>query len=305
MIVLRGHPFEWEVLGPSAVTIGVFDGVHLGHRRVIADLIARCGEATPIAVTFDPHPLSVIAPERAPLMLTDVEQRIEQFRILGLEVAAILHFPDIRLLSAEEFARRVLADALQAEKVVVGADFRFGHDRQGDADYLARSGAELGFEVDTVDMYGNLDGVVSSTRIRQTLLEGNVEEAAQMLTRPFELNGVVVEGDRRGRTIGFPTANLEVAPDRLVPGNGVYAARARFGDHDRAAVVNIGIRPTFDGSKVRIEAHLLDWEGDLYGSRLALQFISRIRGEKRFSSVEALKEQIGADVVRAGEVLDT
>jgi riboflavin kinase/FMN adenylyltransferase len=236
-------------------------------------------------------------------MLTDVEQRIEQFRSLGIRLAGILHFPDIRDLSPKDFSEQVLSSCLQAERVVVGADFRFGRGREGDATFLRSEGERLGFEVDVVDMFGAFDGVVSSTRIRKLLIEGDVETAAQMLARPYPLNGQVVEGERRGRELGFPTANLQPASQRLVPGNGVYAGRAIVGDEQQQAVVNIGLRPTFSGSQRRIEAHLLDFDSDIYGAELAIDFIARIRDERRFGGIEELKHQIGLDVLLARDIL--
>lgn len=306
MIVLTGPPFEWEVGADTAVTIGVFDGVHIGHRRVIADLIAlaQSSSLSPAIVTFDPHPLSILAPERAPKMLTSVDQRIDQFRQLGAEIAGVLDFPDIRHLLADQFCEDVLHRALRAKRVVVGADFRFGRDRGGDTTVLAREGERLGFEVSVVDMFGNLDGVVSSTRIRQLIGEGCVEEAASLLGRPYELGGQVVEGDKRGRAIGFPTANIAIPPDRQLPGRGVYAGIAKVGEDVYQAAINVGSRPTFDGQGTTIEAHLLDYSGDLYGRFLAISFKARLREEVRFDGVEALTRQIRLDVERVREVLN-
>ncbi|HKX74452.1 MAG TPA: bifunctional riboflavin kinase/FAD synthetase [Acidimicrobiia bacterium] len=305
MIVLQGHPLEWEVVAPTAVTVGVFDGVHIGHRRVISDLVASArGESLlPTAVTFHPHPLTFLAPERAPLMLTSLEQRVEQFQELGVAVCGVLHFPDIRYLSPESFAVDVLATSLGARKVVVGADFRFGRDRGGDAGTLTELGDDHGFTVEVVDMFGHLEGVVSSTRIRNLLLEGKVEEAATLLARPFELEGRVEAGDGRGRTLGIPTANLNVDRGRLIPGNGVYAGRARLGERDQLAVINVGSRPTFAGEGRRVEAHLLDFQGDLYGQSLRLTFEAHLRVEQKFESVEALQLQIEADISLARQVL--
>jgi riboflavin kinase/FMN adenylyltransferase len=304
VIVLRGHPYEWEVSDPTAVTIGVFDGVHLGHRRVIDDLVSRSAGLDPAVLTFDPHPLAILAPDRAPKMLTDIDQRLEQFRRLGVRVAGILNFPDIRDFSAGDFCQRVLAGALAARRVVIGADFRFGRDRGGDAGFLAAAGPGLGLEVEIVDMVAADRDVVSSTRIRQALEAGEVEDATRMLARPFELKGVVEVGDRRGMQIGFPTANLAVPEGLLIPANGVYAAWAMIGEEPYRSVVNIGVRPTFEGVDRRVEAHLLNWEGDLYGAPLALRFLSRIRDERRFEGVEALVRQISADVEAASQTFE-
>ena len=306
MIVLTGPPFEWEVGVDTAVTIGVFDGVHIGHRQVIVDLIALASRSgiSPAIVTFDPHPLSILAPDRAPKMLTSVDQRIDQFRQLGIEIAGVLDFPDIRQLLAHKFCEAVLFRALRAKRVVVGADFRFGRDRAGDTKLLATEGARLGFEVSVVDLFGYRDGVVSSTRIRQLLSDGRVEEAAALLGRPYELGGQVVEGERRGGSIGFPTANIAVTPDRQLPGRGVYAGRASVGDGVFMAAINVGTRPTFDGRGTTIEAHLLDYSGDLYGRFLAIDFQARLRDEVRFDGLEALSAQIRLDVERVREVLN-
>lgn len=299
MIVLRGHPYEWEVATPTAATVGVFDGVHLGHRRVLGDLVADAGELVPAVITFAQHPLSILVPERAPLMLTDVDQRIEQFQALGIGLAGILNFPDIRDLPAKEFSERVLCDALQVKRVVVGADFRFGRGREGDAAFLGAEGERLGFDVEVVDMFGALDGIVSSTRIREVLLAGDVEAAAEMLARPYQLNGVVVEGERRGRDLGFPTANLEIESKRLIPANGVYAGWALVDKERHPSAINIGVRPTFSETERRVEAHLLDYEGDLYGEKLAVDFVARLRSEQKFDGIDALRSQIAQDVEAA------
>jgi len=306
VIVLTGPPFEWEVGVDTAVTIGVFDGVHIGHQQVIADLItlATSSGLSPAVVTFDPHPLSILAPERAPKMLTSVDQRIDQFRRLGVEISGVLDFPDIRQLLADQFCEEVLFKALRAKRVVVGADFRFGRDRGGDAELLKREGKRLGFEVSVVALSLNSEGIVSSTRIRQLLDDGRVEEAATLLGRPYELAGEVVEGDKRGRTIGFPTANLAISPDRQLPGRGVYAGRATVEGASFAAAINVGTRPTFDGRGITIEAHLLDYSGDLYRRFMAIDFKARLRDEMRFDGVEALTRQIRLDVEKVREVLN-
>jgi riboflavin kinase/FMN adenylyltransferase len=306
MIVLTGPPFEWEVGVDTAVTIGVFDGVHIGHRQVISDLITLAASSglSPAIVTFNPHPLSILAPERAPKMLTSVDQRIDQFRQLGVEFVGVLDFPDIRHLLASQFCEEVLFRALRAKRVVVGADFRFGRDRGGDAKLLADEGERLGFEVSVVDLFGYRDGVVSSTRIRQLLSDGRVEEAAALLGRPYELAGPVVEGEKRGGSIGFPTANIAISPERQLPGRGVYAGQAVTGDEIHLAAINVGTRPTFDGQGTTIEAYLLDYAGNLYGRLLAIDFRARLRDELRFDGVEALTSQIRRDVERVREVLN-
>ena len=306
MIVLTGPPSEWEVGVETAVTVGVFDGVHVGHRRVISDLIGVAGSSglSPTMVTFDPHPLAILAPERAPKMLTSITQRLDQFRQLGIEIAGVLDFPDIREMFPGQFCEEVLVRAVRARRVVVGEDFRFGRNREGDSALLASEGARLGFEVSVVDMFGYLDGVVSSTRIRQLVAAGQVEEAAALLGRPYELAGQVIEGDKRGHTIGFPTANIAVPIDRLVPGRGVYAGIATVGEEAYHAAINVGTRPTFDGQGITVEVHLLDFAGDLYGRSLAASFQARLRGELRFDGIDGLTAQIRRDVERAREVLN-
>ena len=306
MIVRTGHPFEWEVRAPTAVTIGVFDGVHVGHRQVLSDLVegAKAAALMPAVLTFDPHPLTIVAPEKAPPMLTSLSQRLDQFRLLGVEMVGVLFFPDIRDLAPHDFAHHVLAGVLRARRVVVGADFRFGRDRTGDVHALRADGDALGFQVVVVDMLGQLDGVVSSTRIRQLLASGDVDRAAALLARPYELTGRVVHGAHRGRSVGFPTANLEVPAGLLVPGDGVYAGTARLEGHSGPAVANIGHRPTFDGTGRTVEIHLLDFDADLYGRDLAFAFRSRIRQEVRFDSAGELAEQIRKDVARARVLLE-
>lgn len=312
-LVLTGDPLEWSVESPTAVTIGVFDGVHLGHRAVMDRLVGRARRDgfAPVALTFDPHPLEFVAPERAPRLLTTVAQRVEILASCGIEVVGVLPFPEIRDLSPETFAVDLLGGRLSARYVAVGTDFRFGRDRAGDVEVLRSLGRAHGFEVEAVDLVARIDGeVVSSTRIRTDIAEGRVADAAVLLGRPVELRGVVVHGDARGRTIGFPTANIHV-PERLaVPADGVYAAWCRLGG-ERAdgrrlpAVVNIGVRPTFDGTRRIVEVHILDVDEDLYGAELAVEFVDRIRDEVRFASVDALVARLHEDVAAGRRLLGT
>lgn len=309
--VLTGDPLEWSVEAPTAVTIGVFDGVHLGHRAVMDRLVdrARAGGLVPAALTFDPHPLEFVAPERAPRLLTTVVQRVELLAACGIGIVGVLPFPEIRDLSPETFAVDLLGGRLAARYVAVGTDFRFGRDRAGDVDVLRALGRVHGFEVEAVDLVARIDGeVVSSTRIRSDIAEGRVADAAVLLGRPVELRGVVVHGDARGRTIGFPTANIHV-PERLaVPADGVYAAWCRLGgvraDGRRLpAVVNIGVRPTFDGTRRIVEVHLLDVDEDLYGAELVVDLVDRIRDEVRFGSVDVLVARLHEDVAAGRKIL--
>jgi len=299
-------PLLWRSHCPSAVAIGVFDGVHRGHQAVIEDLVegAAALGLCPIALTFDPHPLEFLAPERAPRLLGSIEHRVELLGRLGVEIVGVLPFPIIRDLAPAVFATEVLSDRLMARQVAVGADFRFGRDREGDLTLLTEAGARAGFEVKAVSLVTAAGGeVVSSSQIRSMLEQGEVEAAERMLGRPFELRGPVIHGDARGRAIGFPTANLHI-PDRLaVPAYGVYAAWAHWEGLERPAVVNIGVRPTFGKDGRTVEAHLLGFDGDLYGVEMTLRFVERIRPEVRFDGVEALVAQIGRDVQAAAAIL--
>jgi len=274
---------------PRRVAVGVFDGVHVGHREVIA------GSDT--VLSFDPHPLAVIAPEAAPKLLTPLEIKADLVGELGVEELVVIPFDaDFARRSADDFVSSVLVDALQATHVSVGRNFRFGHKAAGDAALLD---ADPRFETRVCDLVEVEGETVSSSHIRGLVSAGEVEHAIAFLGRPFQLRGTVVRGDGRGRELGFPTANL-VPDERLIrPDQGVYASRA----NGTAAAINIGVRPMFEtGRGVLVEAHLIDFDGDLYGSELRIDFLSRLRGERLFDSVDALVEQIGRDVERAREL---
>ncbi|MDX1447578.1 MAG: bifunctional riboflavin kinase/FAD synthetase [Acidimicrobiia bacterium] len=307
-MMLRGDPFSWQIEAPgTAVAIGVFDGVHRGHQKVMADLTAGAAEAdlVPVALTFDPHPLEFLAPDRAPDLLTTVEQRHALLSSLGVAIVGVLPFLEIRDLDPRSFVTEILVFRLRARWVAVGENFRFGRDRGGDPNLLAELGDQHGFQVDVVEMVGDggPDGVISSTRIRELLNSGDVSLAATLLGRPFELVGPVIHGDARGRQIGFPTANFHI-PDRMaVPANGVYAAWVTRDGERIPAVVNIGVRPTFGVSMRTIEAHLIDFDDDVYGEMLSIGFVERIREERRFDGVDALVAQIGADRDEAVRIL--
>lgn len=307
MRVLRGDPFSWAVEGPgTALTVGVFDGVHVGHRAVLRFLVDGAREAglVPGVLTFDPHPLEVLAPERAPRLLMTVEQRLQRLAEEGVEVVGVLPFDLIHDTPADVFARRLLAERLRAGLVVVGADFRFGRDRTGDVGLLRQIGAESGFVVVVVDLVGSGDGTLSSTRARRLLAEGDVETAAAVLGRCHEVSGRVVEGSHRGRDIGFPTANLDVPGRIALPADGVYAAEAVVEDGAHPAVVNVGQRPTFGPGGRVVEAHLLDLSRDLYGEQMTLRFVARLRPERRFASVDELAAQLRRDVAEGRRILE-
>jgi riboflavin kinase/FMN adenylyltransferase len=265
------------------VAVGEFDGVHLGHREVIR------GNDT--VLTFEPHPLRVVRPEAAPKLLTSLEAKAERIAALGVEELVVIPFDDgFAHQSPQEFVDHVLVDRLYASSVSVGENFRFGHRAAGDHELLS---ADDRFETRVVPLV-EVDGeVVSSSHIRGLILAGEVELATRFLGAPFQLRGEVVTGDRRGRELGFPTANIVPSEDLVCPGHGVYAARA----DGSCAAVSVGVRPTFGtGRAVLVEAYLLDRDDDLYGRVLSVDFLQRLRGERRFDSVEALIEQMNHDV---------
>ena len=287
----------------TVVSIGAYDGVHLGHQALLARVRAMAGElgCASAVVTFDRHPASVVRPESAPRLLTDLEQRIELLEAAGVDHAVILTFDQQRSReSAEDFVEEVLVGCLAARAVVVGHDFHFGHRRRGNVVLLQEMGQRLGFDVLGVSLHPGGDGgeAISSTRIRQLLQNGRVEEAATLLGRPHEVRGVVERGDGRGRQLGYPTANVAVPPDILLPGDGIYAGwYERPGGRAHLSAISVGRRPTFhpDATTALLEAHLLDFDGDLYGERARVRFTSWLRAEERFDSVEALIAQIGHD----------
>jgi riboflavin kinase/FMN adenylyltransferase len=316
--------------GPSVVTLGNFDGVHLGHRSVLGDVVAkaRLRGAKAVAVTFEPHPLQVLYPESAPAPITGLAHRIELIAETGLDATLVMEFTrDLASWSPDEFVRRVFAEALSAVEVVVGRDVRFGHRNAGDLTTMRELGAAYGFIVTAMDDLGTSDserraavsGVDdatggrrwSSTWARELIAEGDVAGAARILGRPHRVEGVVVHGDHRGRELGYPTANLDPHPTGVVPADGVYAGwlqRPELGadkpDRRMPAAVSIGTNPTFDGTQRRVEAYVLDrTDLDLYGERVAVELVARLRPTVRFDSVDALLVQMAEDVRRCHEVL--
>jgi riboflavin kinase/FMN adenylyltransferase len=275
------------------VAVGEFDGVHLGHRAVIA------GSDT--VLTFEPHPLAVIRPEAAPKLLTSLERKAELVASLGVEELVVIPFDEaFSQRSAQEFLDDVLVERLQATHVSVGENFRFGHRAGGDTKLLRSDGRFEARVVPLVEVEGE---VVSSSHIRGLVLAGEIEHAAAFLGSPFAMRGEVVGGDRRGRELGFPTANLVPDQTLIQPGHGIYAARANFDGTERCAAVNVGVRPQFKTDLVvLVEAFLLDWDGDLYGRTLTIEFVRRLRGERRFDSVEELIAQMHRDVEAARAV---
>jgi riboflavin kinase/FMN adenylyltransferase len=300
----------------TVVTIGAYDGVHRGHREVIATMQRIAGDrnfATAV-VTFDRHPASVVRPQSAPRLLTDLDQKLELLEETGVDYALVIHFDEERSKeSAEDFVREVLVGCLNAKLVVVGADFHFGHRRRGNVPLLEEMGRELGFEVSGLALVGQ-DGApardeeqVSSTAIRRALVAGDVALAHKLLGREYEVRGVVERGDGRGRDWGFPTANVAVPDDILLPADGIYAGWYERPNGDRvAAAISLGRRPTvYDAQPYRLlEAHLLDWAGDLYGETACVRFVERLRDELKFDSVDALLDQMARDCDDARRRLD-
>ncbi len=302
----------------TAVTIGAYDGVHRGHRAVIEQVrhLAAERDLATAVVTFDRHPASVVRPESAPPLLTDLDQKLELLASTGVDYAVVITFDEVRATEpAEVFVHELLVGKLAARVVVVGEDFHFGHKRTGNVALLTTLGADLGFEVRGIDLVG-VDGAaapaddqVSSTRIRTALRQGDLEQANRLLGRPHEVRGVVVGGDRRARELGFPTANVNVPDDICLPADGIYAGWFRrpgpHADERIPAAISLGRRPTFydDQPYSLLEAHLLDWTGDLYGVDGRVGFVARLRGEERFASVDDLVAQMGRDCDQARRIL--
>ena len=295
--------------GRCVVTIGVFDGVHRGHQLIIGRAVdvARSLGVPSVVLTFDPHPSEVVRPGSHPPMLTGPHAKAELLQELGVDVLCVLPFTaDFSRLGPDEFVHAVLVEHLHARAVVVGENFRYGHRAAGDVAALAASGRRFGVTVEGVPLQGTEDTTWSSTYVRSCVEAGDVEGAAAALGRDHRVDGVVVRGDRRGREIGYPTANLEPLPWSAVPADGVYAGRLlRACGEQLPAAISIGTNPTFAGRERRVEAYVLDAEPglDLYGERVALGFAARLRETLRFDGVEPLVEQMGRDVARTREVL--
>lgn len=297
------HGYENAEIGrPTVLTLGVFDGLHLGHQLIISRVVerARVLGAVPTVVTFDPHPRAVLHPESAPPLLQTFDQKVEAFGVLGVEQAIVVRFtPEFAQVRAEEFLRDVVHERLQAREVYLGRGFAFGRGREGNIELLRRVSGGLGFfadEVPEVRLHGQR---ISSSRIRELLAVGNVNLARRMLGRPYGVEGRVVRGHERGRTIGFPTANLRPA-NRVIPRGGVYVTATLIDGVWRRSVTNVGVRPTFEKeAEPSIETFVMDWGGDLYGDVVRVRFLHRLRDERRFDSVEDLKRQIARDAARA------
>ncbi|HTI41657.1 MAG TPA: bifunctional riboflavin kinase/FAD synthetase [Vicinamibacterales bacterium] len=293
-------PPAWLV--HPVLALGNFDGLHRGHLKIIERVRRGAGEhgGTPMAMTFDPHPSRVVRPDKAaPLLMTE-QQRIEALGRAGIVAVAVVRFTrELSQWDPETFVRTVLADWLHVSEVWVGANFLFGHDRSGNFSTLRTLGQRYGFRADKIDPVRYKEFVVSSTRVRRLVAEGRMDEAGALLGHQYYIDGRVVPGAHRGRGLGFPTANLETE-NELLPPNGVYATMTTIDGIIHPSITNVGVRPTFgDTTKTMIEAYILGYEGDLYGRQVRLGFVQRLRDERKFADVDALREQIEADRRRA------
>lgn len=292
--------------GESATTVGFFDGVHRGHQAVIgrAAEVARARGLRSVVVTFDRHPREILTPGKVPLLLTSLRRKAGLIESMGIETLVVLEFTDqFSRWSPEAFVERVLAVGLRTRRAVVGANFTFGHRAAGNLEVLSRLGSIRGFQVEGVELL-DLDGrPISSTSIREALGAGDLEWPEKALGRRYVVEGTVVSGAGRGKGLGFPTANLLTPSGIQLPGRGVYAGRALFDEGSWPAAVNVGINPTFGGEPLHVEAHLLDFDGDLLGKVLAVEFWQRLRDEQRFDSAEELARQIAEDVGRTANLV--
>ncbi len=293
--------------GRAVVTIGVFDGVHRGHQEVIGHAVKRARDlgVQSVVVTFDPHPSEVVRPGSHPAVLTPPERKAELIEGLGVDVLCVLPFThEFSRLSAGAFVHDVLVEHLHAALIVVGENFRFGHKAAGDVALLSRLGRTFGFGVEGAPLVATDGTVFSSTYIRACVAAGDVAAATQALGRPHRIEGAVIRGERRGRELGFPTANLLCGPYTAIPADGVYAGwLTRRHEEPRPAAISIGTNPTFQGQERSIEAHVLDFDGDLYGERLAFEFAARLREMRRYEGIEPLIAQMRQDVADARSIL--
>jgi riboflavin kinase/FMN adenylyltransferase len=285
------------------LALGNFDGLHRGHLKIIERVKRGAAEhgGTAMAMTFDPHPPRVVRPDKAPPLLMTIDQRLEALDKAGIRASAVVRFtPELSQWEPETFVRTALVEWLHVSEVWVGANFLFGRGRSGNFTLLRTLGQRYGFRAEKIDPVRYKEFVVSSTRIRRLVAEGRVDEAAALLGHPYAIGGTIIEGRRRGRELGFPTANLQTS-NELIPPHGVYATTIEIDGVVHAAITNVGVNPTFgDDSGTTIETHVLDYSGgDLYGRRVHLSFVQRLRDERRFPDVDALRAQIDADCRRA------
>jgi riboflavin kinase/FMN adenylyltransferase len=292
--VLSGPWRDWEPLeGKSSLTVGVLDGVHLGHRKLVSHLDSHL---TRTVLTFEPHPVEVLAPGTPPRLLTTAQERVALLAGLGVVQVGLLDLAEIKSLAPEEFVEHILIGKTGMSHLVVGHDFRFGRDRSGEVALLENLAERLGFRLDVIDLVGDELGQISSTRIRSLLESGRPEEAARLLGSRYQITNTVIEGERRGADLGYPTINLRPPPRKLVPATGIYAGFATLAGEAHQAAVNVGVRPTFGGGELLVEAYLLDFDRTVYGEEATVEFVSYLRPELEFDQVEDLVEQMGEDV---------
>ena len=292
-----------KIARPTVLTLGVFDGLHLGHQLVMRTVVERAREAgaVPTEIPFDPHPRAVLHPESAPPLLQTLDQKVEALGVLGIEQTIVVRFTRaFAEVRAEDFLRDVVHERLQAKEVYLGKGFAFGHNREGNIELLKRVSRELGFRAEEVPEVRLRGTRISSSLIRRLLTEGRVNLARRMLGRPYGVEGRVVRGAERGRTLGFPTANLR-PQNRVIPRHGVYVTATLIEGSWRRSITNIGTRPTFEGegAEPSLETFVIDWQGDLYGDVLRVRFLHRLRDEKKFSGMDELKRQIDRDLSSA------
>ena len=292
-----------EIVRPTVLTLGVFDGLHLGHQLIMRTVVerARATNAVPTVITFDPHPRAVLHPESAPPLLQTFDQKIEAFGLLGIEQAIVIRFDaGFARIRAEDFLRDVVRERLQAKEVYLGRGFAFGRNREGNIELLKQASGRFGFHADEVPEVRLRGARISSSKIRELLAAGRVNLARRMLGRPYGVEGRVVRGDERGRTLGFPTANLQ-PHNRVIPRSGVYVTATLIEGAWRRSVTNVGTRPTFraHASESSVETYVMNWKGDLYGDVVRVRFLHRLRAERKFSSVAELKAQIDRDAACA------
>ena len=296
-----------EIARPTVLTLGVFDGLHLGHQLIVRTVVgrARAMKSVPTVITFDPHPRAVLHPESAPPLLQTLDQKIEALGVLGVEQAIVIRFTRaFSQIRAEDFLRDVVEERLHAKEVYLGRGFAFGHDREGNIKLLRKVSKRLGFFADEVPEVRLRGQRISSSRIRQLLSEGRVNLARRMLSRPYGVEGRVIHGDARGHSLGFPTANLR-AQNRVIPRAGVYVTATLIEGAWRRSLTNVGTRPTFNvAAEPSVETFVMNWSGDLYGDVVRVRFLYRLRDERKFAGLEDLKKQIERDVRRASDYFE-
>jgi riboflavin kinase/FMN adenylyltransferase len=296
-----------EIQRPTVLTLGVFDGLHLGHQLIMRTVVdrARALGAVPTAITFDPHPRAVLHPQSSPPLLQTLDQKVEGFGVLGIEQTIVVRFTEeFSKIPAEDFLRDVVMDRLHAREVYLGRGFAFGHNREGNIELLRQVSKELGFVAGEVPEVGLRGQRVSSSKIRDLLAQGKVNLARRMLGRPYGVEGRVERGNERGHRLGFPTANLR-PQNRVIPAHGVYVTGTLIDGQWRRSVTNVGTRPTVEtGSEPSVETFVMNWGGDLYGDVIRVRFLYRLRNEQKFDSLESLKTQIAKDVDRAQDYFE-